>query len=100
MSEWKEFRLGDIALINMGQSPKSSSYNEDGSGMLFYQGVTEFKDKYIGKRLYTTSPLKVSSKGDILFSVRASVGRVNITLSDCCIGRGNASLSMNSLEIS
>ena len=89
-----KIQLGEIAEIQMGQSPLSSTYNTEGKGLPFYQGITEFGDKYPTKKMYTTNPIKIAEKGDILFSVRAPVGEVNIATEQCCIGRGNASLRM------
>jgi len=98
MTNWKETTLDEIATITMGQSPLSESYNLIGDGLPFYQGVTEFGDKYIGIKSYTNSPTKILDAGSILFSVRAPVGQVNITKNKCCIGRGNAGLVMKNGE--
>ena len=91
---WVETTLGEIANITMGQSPKSDFYNTEGNGMPFYQGVTEFNDRYVGVKNFTTKTTKVVPKNSILFSVRAPVGKVNFTKSECCIGRGNAGMFM------
>ena len=91
---WMETTLGEVAHITMGQSPKSEFYNMDGKGLPFYQGVTEFNDKYVSIKKYTSKNTKVVSENSILFSVRAPVGRVNFTKKECCIGRGNAGLFM------
>ena len=91
---WMETTLGEVAHITMGQSPKSVFYNMDGKGLPFYQGVTEFNDKYVSIKKYTSKNTKVVSENSILFSVRAPVGRVNFTKKECCIGRGNAGLFM------
>ena len=32
-------KLGDIATITMGQSPKGDTYNNNGNGMLFYRAI-------------------------------------------------------------
>ncbi|MGW8184931.1 MAG: restriction endonuclease subunit S [Candidatus Moraniibacteriota bacterium] len=98
MNNWKETTLDEIAYIIMGQSPSSESYNLDGDGLPFYQGVTEFGDKYLCVKNFTNSPTKVIDAGSILFSVRAPVGRVNFTKNKCCIGRGNAGLMMKNGE--
>ncbi|GAA5261842.1 restriction endonuclease subunit S [Methanocalculus sp. MC3] len=74
--------------IIMGQSPPSSSYNDSGYGLPFIQGVTEFGNKHPIISKYCSKPLKVAKEGDILISVRAPVGEVNIALCDVCIGRG------------
>ena len=63
--------------------------------MPFYQGVTEFDEKYVKIKTYTSEPTKIIEPNTILFSVRAPVGRVNFTKHKSCIGRGNAGLRMN-----
>ena len=85
-------RLDSIAQITMGQSPSGDSYNEDGRGTVFFQGRAEFGWRYPTIRLYTTEPQRMARKGDILMSVRAPVGDINIATEDCCIGRGLASI--------
>jgi len=88
-----EKKLGDIADIIMGQSPLSKSYNRNKEGLPFYQGKTEFNDIYIKEaRVYCDSPAKIAEKNDILISVRAPVGDVNIATQKSCIGRGLASI--------
>lgn len=90
---WTNGVLSDIANITMGQSPNGSSYNEDGKGSIFYQGSTDFGIRFPSIRKYTTAPSRFAQKGDILMSVRAPVGALNIANNNCCIGRGLASLS-------
>lgn len=90
---WTDGVLSDIANITMGQSPDGSSYNEDGEGMIFYQGCTDFGMRFPTARQYTTAPTRFAKKGDILMSVRAPVGAVNIANTDCCIGRGLSALN-------
>lgn len=85
--------LIEVANITMGQSPESSTYNEEGIGVPFYQGKTEFTDLYITKKTYCSEPKKMAKSMDLLMSVRAPVGAVNITKEDCCIGRGLAAIS-------
>ena len=67
-----------IDYITMGQSPDGSSYNCDGNGMIFYQGSTDFGLRFPDVRQYTTAPTCFAKKGDILMSVRAPVGAINI----------------------
>ncbi|MCK5061989.1 restriction endonuclease subunit S [Candidatus Parcubacteria bacterium] len=98
MNSWKETTLDKITTIIMGQSPVSESYNFIGDGLPFYQGVTEFGNKYISVKSFTNSPTKIVDANSILFSVRAPVGRVNFTKNKCCIGRGNAGLIMKNGE--
>ena len=90
---WNNGTLIDIANITMGQSPDSTSYNEIGEGVLFYQGSTDFGMRFPSVRQYTTAPSRFAKKGDILMSVRAPVGTVNIANNDCCIGRGLSALN-------
>ena len=90
---WNNGVLSDVANIMMGQSPDGSSYNEDGEGIIFYQGSTDFGLRFPDIRQYTTSPSRYANKGDILMSVRAPVGALNIANNDCCIGRGLSALS-------
>ena len=87
-------KLGEIVNINMGQSPRSEFYNSRGEGMPFYQGVTDFGEKYPKKSTYCSRPTKIAEVGDIFFSVRAPVGDVNVAIGKSCIGRGVAALRM------
>ena len=90
---WNNGMLIDIANITMGQSPDGSSYNEVGEGMLFYQGSTDFGMRFPSVRQYTTAPSRYAKRGDILMSVRAPVGSINIANNDCCIGRGLSAIN-------
>ena len=86
-------KLGDICDIKMGQSPSSNSYNAEKIGLPFFQGNSDFGSKYPCVRLYCSAPIKVANKGDVLFSVRAPIGAINIAEQLCCIGRGLAALT-------
>jgi len=90
---WEVSELKDIANITMGQSPPGESYNEENNGMIFFQGCTDFGTRFPSVRQFTTSPTRFAYKGDILLSVRAPVGTLNIAKDDCCIGRGLAALN-------
>lgn len=89
---WRMGKLSEIAIITMGQSPEGETYNLDGHGMIFYQGRTDFGRRFPTARVYTTSPTRYAKAGDVLLSVRAPVGDLNVASHDCCIGRGLASL--------
>ena len=94
-----EKQLNDVADIIMGQSPLSQSYNKDKKGLPFYQGKTEFSDIYIKEpTVYCNSPIKVVEENDILMSVRAPVGDVNIATQKSCIGRGLASIKSKKID--
>ena len=84
----KKVPLHHLAIIIMGQSPSSDSYNSIGKGVPFYQGSGDFTEKYVKTRLFCTMPTRMAQSGDVLLSVRAPVGAVNLTEKDCCIGRG------------
>lgn len=84
--------LSDIALITMGTSPEGDSFNTDGKGDVFYQGRTDFGFRFPTTRLYTTDGKRYANRGDVLMSVRAPVGDVNIAKENCAIGRGLASI--------
>ena len=88
---WKVGYLNEIADIIMGQSPNGSTYNENGEGIIFYQGRAEFGTRFPSIRLFTTNPTRIAPANSILISVRAPVGDINITHKECCIGRGLAS---------
>ncbi len=78
--------------LTMGQSPPGVTYNEEGEGIPFFQGRTDFGFRYPENRVYCTSPTRFAKTGDTLVSVRAPVGNVNMTMEDCAIGRGVASI--------
>lgn len=84
--------LGSICELVMGQSPSSDTYNADGEGLPFYQGNADFGEKNPIPHVWCTEPKKVAEKGDILISVRAPIGAINIASEQCCIGRGVAAI--------
>ena len=90
---WEVGKLDDIATIVMGQSPKGTSYNEVGEGEVFYQGRTDFSSRFPIRRLFTTEPKRMANDGDVLMSVRAPVGDLNVANERCCIGRGLSAIS-------
>ena len=90
---WGVEKLENIANITMGQSPKGSSYNEAGEGIMFFQGSTDFGWRFPVARQYTTEPSRIAEEDDILLSVRAPVGTLNIADTRCCIGRGLAAIN-------
>lgn len=85
---WQVKRLEEVCHLTMGQSPKSEFYNEAGEGQPFHQGVTNFGDRFPTDRLFCTVEGRIAEAGDILFSVRAPVGRMNIADKRIIIGRG------------
>lgn len=89
-----KFRLEEIADVIMGQSPKSEYYNTEEKGYPFLQGNRTFGLKYPTFDTFTTVVTKLAKAGDIIMSVRAPVGELNITPIDMCLGRGVCSLRM------
>lgn len=88
--------IGDMAEVIAGQSPKGEFYNDKKEGIPFYQGKTEFGKIYVGEpRKWTTQITRVAERNDILMSVRAPVGPVNISTDEICIGRGLAAIRVN-----
>ena len=94
MSEMKKVRLGDIAEVTMGQSPKSEYYNSEKQGIPFLQGNRTFGRRYPVFDTYTTLTTKMAKAGDVIMSVRAPVGDLNFTPVDMCLGRGVCSIRM------
>ena len=90
---WKKKRLIDFANIIMGQSPKSEFYNNERKGLPFHQGVGSYGNRFVVDNTYSTSFTRVAEANSVLFSVRAPVGRLNITKNRIVIGRGLAAMS-------
>lgn len=85
--------ITEFCNLNMGQSPDSKTYNEDGNGLPFYQGNADFGEIHPETRVWCSAPVKIANAGDILISVRAPIGAMNIAAERCCIGRGLAALT-------
>ena len=90
--DWNIFNLSEIADVTMGQSPDSSSYNQEGNGVAFVQGNADLGDRHPVIRLFTTEPKKKAFPKDILLTVRAPVGALNINNIEIAIGRGISAL--------
>ncbi|MDZ4260420.1 MAG: restriction endonuclease subunit S [Candidatus Sungbacteria bacterium] len=89
---WKIGKLSDLAKITMGQSPSSDFYNEIGEGSPFHQGVTNFEFRFPTTTTFSTEGARKADEEDILFSVRAPVGRINVADRNIIIGRGLAAV--------
>ena len=92
--------LKNVCAINMGQSPDSNSYNDDGDGVPFFQGNADFGERYPITRKWCTAPTKMAAPNDILISVRAPIGAMNYAKESCCIGRGLAALTPDKSKVS
>jgi type I restriction enzyme S subunit len=87
-TEWEVRDLKDVCTLTLGTSPKSKYYNEEGEGLPFHQGVRDFGSRFPEHTRHCSKKKRVAEKGDILFSVRAPVGRINIADRRMVIGRG------------
>ena len=85
--------LTEYCTLNMGQSPDSKTYNTQGKGLPFYQGNADFGETHPITHVWCSAPVKVAEDGDILISVRAPIGVMNMAVERCCIGRGLAALT-------
>jgi type I restriction enzyme S subunit len=89
---WIAGTLSDGFNLTMGQSPPGYTYNEEGKGLPFYQGRTDFGFRFPSRRIYCTAPTRYAKPGDTLVSVRAPVGDINMAIEHCCLGRGVAAV--------
>ena len=89
---WKAMSLGECYNLTMGQSPPGNTYNGHNDGLPFFQGRTDFGDRFPENRKFCTAPTRIAQPGDTLVSVRAPVGDINMAWERCCIGRGVAAL--------
>lgn len=96
-NSWEWVRLGNIATLTMGQSPKGTAVHEGGDGIEFHQGKICFTQKYLCKSSQKTNePNKIVEPNTLLLCVRAPVGTVNITQRRICIGRGLCGINIHS----
>ena len=89
---WSASTVRQHFRLTMGQSPPGSTYNENGEGMPFYQGRTDFGFRFPTRRVFCTAPTRFAETGDTLVSVRAPVGDLNIANERCAVGRGVAAI--------
>lgn len=98
-SEWEEMKLKNIVIIQMGQSPDSSSYNFENIGIPLIQGNADILNRKSNPRQHTSKPTKFCDVGDLLLTVRAPVGYVGKSKHYACIGRGICSVKNNDKSI-
>lgn len=77
-----------LSRIIAGQSPDSAVVKPLDEGLPFLQGNAEFGPVYPSARWETSVAPKRAERGDVLVSVRAPVGAVNIADRNYGIGRG------------
>ncbi len=92
---WEQRKLGDVAKINMGQSPDGANYTTNPKDAILVQGNADMSDGWVLPRVYTKQITKQAHVGDLIFSVRAPVGEVGKTQYNVVIGRGVAAISGN-----
>ncbi|MBD3746916.1 MAG: restriction endonuclease subunit S [Sphingopyxis terrae] len=90
--QWEWSTIVEVSETIFGQSPPSSSYNQEGNGLPFFQGKAEFGARHPTVAKWCTEPTREAKAGDILMSVRAPVGPTNIAKEHCAIGRGLAAI--------
>ena len=93
---WRVGTVGDCFHLTMGQSPPGRTYNDEGDGLPFFQGCSDFGFRYPTNRRFCTAPTRIAKSEDTLVSVRAPVGDINKAWERCCIGRGLAALKHKS----
>jgi type I restriction enzyme S subunit len=98
-ADWEEKKLGEVAIITMGQSPESISYNTDSLGMLLIQGNADIKERVTLPRQWTSQPTKTCEIGDLILTVRAPVGSIAKSSHSACIGRGVCSIINNKSSV-
>ena len=92
---WRVQRLKNAADICMGQSPPSEQCNLEGIGLPFLQGCAEFGTSHPTAEKHCVAPPKAAKEGDLLFSVRAPVGKLNVANMNYGIGRGLCAIRAN-----
>jgi len=93
---WRNSTVKTEFKLTMGQSPPGDTYNDIGDGLPFFQGRTDFGERYPKRRIYCTEPTRIAEVDDTLVSVRAPVGDLNMAWERCCIGRGVAAVRHSS----
>ena len=89
---WKKTTLGEIAIIKMGQSPDSKSYNKQNEGYQLIGGASDLGDKFPEPKQFTSEATKLSKINDIIICIRATIGRLNLSNKIYCLGRGVAGI--------
>lgn len=87
---WRKAIVEDVAEIIMGQSPKGANTNTAGDGIPLVGGASDLGDEYPEPSKYTTQPTKLSQNDDLILCIRATIGRINRSGGQYCLGRGVA----------
>ncbi|WP_166145310.1 restriction endonuclease subunit S [Methylosinus sp. RM1] len=91
--------LGDLCEIIMGQAPSGETYNAEGDGAPLIAGASDFGEFSPKPKRHTTAPAKLSRVGDIILCVRATIGDLNWSDREYCLGRGVAGIRPNREKI-
>lgn len=97
---WEVKELNEVAKIIMGQSPKGESYNEDGNGVLLINGAADYEVNYLKPKIYTSSPTRLCNINDLVFCIRATIGKLTYAEQEFCLGRGVAGVRVNTMNYS
>lgn len=95
---WEVKELNEIANITMGQSPKGESYNEESDGVLLINGAADYEGNYLKPRIYTSAPTRLCEVNDLVFCIRATIGKLTYAEDKFCLGRGVAGVRVNSFN--
>lgn len=91
-------RLKYSAVISAGQSPSSDDVAPLVDGLPFLQGNAEFGSRSPVPTSECDASPRVAAAGDILVSVRAPVGAVNVADREYGIGRGLSAVSPRKID--
>lgn len=91
-ANWRRAALGESLDFVMGQSPRSEYYNDTDDGLPFHQGVGTYGRRYPEHERWTSKWSRQANDGDLLVSVRAPVGRLNVADKVLALGRGLAAV--------
>ena len=95
ITAWEQRKLGEVALVTMGQSPNGACYTDNPNDAVLVQGNADLKDGWVSPRVWTTEVTKTAKAGDLIMSVRAPVGAMGKTAYDVVLGRGVAGIAGN-----
>lgn len=85
-------RLKSVAVVIAGQSPPAEDVTEAAGGLPFIQGNAEFGELHPTPVWECDNAPKIAGSGDLILSVRAPVGALNVANRRLGIGRGVAAV--------
>lgn len=96
---WVWVYLGKVSRINMGASPKGEYTTEDSSYYPLVGGPADMGITFPKVSRYTRQPTKLSTKDEVILSVRATLGKTNISNAEYCLGRGVAGIKSKAINV-